>query len=114
MEDFLKILKDQISVVSIKWLIILSLIIIILDVIIGVFVSIFITKDFDSRKLTDGCSKKVLYIFMITLCVLLDYTIQLNYVVTRFYCFTTIVANIKSIFENTNKHIITPDLKLKS
>lgn len=112
MEQLLETLK----LVDIKYLLIFTLALIVLDIATGVWVAIFIKHDFNSKTLTEGCAKKVLYLALLFITIGLDYickTIDVIPVITKGYCAVLIIANIKSIFENTKDHIILPDIKDK-
>lgn len=95
---------------GIKNLVIFTAILIILDIITGVWIAIFIEKDFNSRELQLGSAKKVLFLALITITAGLDYLLELD-IFTRGYCILVAIAQIKSIIENASKYFITPDLK---
>lgn len=110
MEQFLDILKQ----VDIKYLLIYTLIVIVLDIITGVWIAIFIEKNFESHRLQEGCGKKVLYLALLFITLGLDFMIKsvgIVPVVTRGYCIILITANIKSLFENCSKYVVIPNLK---
>lgn len=105
---------ESLKLVEVKYLLIFTLILIVLDIATGVWVAIFIKHDFNSKVLTEGCAKKVLYLALLFITIGLDYllkTVGVLPIITKGYCVILIVANIKSIFENTKDHIILPDFK---
>lgn len=107
---------ETLQTVNVKYLLIFTLILIVLDIITGVWVAIFINHDFNSKTLTEGCAKKVLYLALLFITIGLDWlckTVEVLPVITKSYCLILIVANIKSILENCKDYIILPDFKDK-
>lgn len=107
---------EKLQLVEVKYLLIFALSLIVLDIATGIWLAIFVNKNFNSKTLTEGCAKKVIYLALLYICIGIDYllnTINIVPVITKGYSIVLIVANIKSIFENTKDYIILPDFKNK-
>ena len=110
MEQLLETLK----LVDIKYLLIFTLALIVVDIATGVWIAIFVEKNFNSKKLTEGSAKKVLILALLFITLGLDFlckSVEVYPFITRGYCLILTAANIKSIIENAGKYVITPEIK---
>lgn len=105
-------IAELLQTAGIKGLVIFAASLIVVDIITGVWIAIFIEKNFNSKELQLGAAKKVLFMALIFITVGLDYLLKLD-VFTRGYCIIVIIAQIKSIIENCSKYFIAPDIKEK-